>query len=74
MRRKSGRDVDKFSAMHLTPSPAAKVGTVLVEESPVNLECKVTQVIPLGSHDLFWLKSLPWMWTSACWTKAASSA
>ncbi len=37
---KSGRDVDK-------------VGTVLVEESPVNLECKVTQVIPLGSHDLF---------------------
>lgn len=53
MRRKNGRDVDKFSAMHLTPSPAAKVGTVLVEESPVNLECKVTQVIPLGSHDLF---------------------
>ena len=40
-------------AVHLTPSPAAKVGTVLVEESPVNLECKVTQVIPLGSHDLF---------------------
>ena len=50
---KSGRDVDKFSAMHLTAVPAAKVGTVLVEESPVNLECKVTQVIPLGSHDLF---------------------
>ena len=34
-------------------APAAKVGTVLVEESPVNLECKVTQVIALGSHDLF---------------------
>ena len=50
---KSGRDVDKFAAMQLTPAPAAKVGTVLVEESPVNLECKVTQVIPLGSHDLF---------------------
>ena len=50
---KSGRDVDKFAAMHLTAAPAAKVGTVLVEESPVNLECKVTQVIPLGSHDLF---------------------
>ena len=29
------------------------MGTVLVEESPVNLECKVTQVISLGSHDLF---------------------
>ena len=50
---KSGRDVDKFAAMHLTAVPAAKVGTVLVEESPVNLECKVAQVIPLGSHDLF---------------------
>ena len=50
---KSGRDVDKLAAMHLTAVPAAKVGTVLVEESPVNLECKVTQVIPLGSHDLF---------------------
>ena len=50
---KSGRDVDKFASMHLTAAPAAKVGTVLVEESPVNLECKVTQVIPLGSHDLF---------------------
>ena len=49
----SWRDVDKFAAMHLTAVPAAKVGTVLVEESPVNLECKVTQVIPLGSHDLF---------------------
>ena len=50
---KSGRDVDKFDAMHLTAEPAAKVGTVLLAESPVNLECKVTQVVPLGSHDLF---------------------
>lgn len=50
---KSGRDHDKFAEMHLTPIPAAKIATVLVEESPVNLECKVTQVIPLGSHDLF---------------------
>ena len=56
---KSGRDVDNFSDMYLTPAPAAKVGTVLVEERPVNLECKVTQVIPLGSRDLLWLKSLP---------------
>ena len=50
---KSGRDVDKFAAMHLTAEAAAKVGTVLLAESPVNLECKVTQVVPLGSHDLF---------------------
>ena len=70
---RSGRDVDKFAAMHLTAVPAAKVGTVLVEESPVNLECKVTQVIPLGSHDL-WPSASPWMWTSGCWTRAASCA
>lgn len=50
---KSGRDYDKFTEMHLTPEPAAQVGTVLLAESPVNLECKVTQIIPLGSHDLF---------------------
>ena len=47
---KSGRDVDKFAALGLTAAPASRVGTVLLEESPVNLECRVTQVIPLGSH------------------------
>lgn len=50
---KSGRDVDKFAAMGLHAAPAAKISTVLLEESPLNLECKVTQRIPLGSHDLF---------------------
>ena len=44
---KSGRDVDKFAALGLTAAPASRVGPVLLEESPV------TQVIPLGSHDLF---------------------
>lgn len=50
---KSGREVDKFAAMGLHAVPAAQVDTVLLEESPLNLECKVTQRIPLGSHDLF---------------------
>lgn len=50
---KSGRDNDKFAAMKLDAVPAAKLGTVLLAQSPINLECKVTQVIPLGSHDLF---------------------
>ena len=39
--------------MGLTAAPAASVDTVLLAESPVNLECRVTQVLPLGSHDLF---------------------
>lgn len=50
---RSGRDHDKFAAMHLHPAPAAGVDTVLLAESPVNLECQVRQVLPLGSHDLF---------------------
>ncbi len=50
---KSGRDVDKFKDMNLTPIQGDKVKAPLIAESPVNLECKVTEVIPLGSHDMF---------------------
>ena len=50
---KSGRDVDKFREMKLTPLPGEKVKAPLIKESPVNLECRVTQVLPLGSHDMF---------------------
>lgn len=50
---KSGRDVDKFKEMNLTALPANIVKAPLIAESPVSLECKVTQMIPLGSHDMF---------------------
>lgn len=50
---KSGRDVDKFKEMNLTALPGDKVKAPLIAQSPVNLECKVTEVIPLGSHDMF---------------------
>lgn len=50
---KSGRDTDKFKEMKLTPLPSKYVAAPGIEESPVNLECKVTQVLELGSHDLF---------------------
>lgn len=50
---KSGADIDKFNEMKLTPEPASKVSVPLIKESPVNLECKVKQVIELGSHDMF---------------------
>ena len=53
---KSGRDYDKFAEMKLTPLPASTVSCPILPESPVNLECQVTQVIPLGSHDLFLAK------------------
>ncbi|MBQ7703530.1 MAG: flavin reductase family protein [Firmicutes bacterium] len=50
---KSGRDVDKFKEMGLTKEPADIVKCPMIKESPINLECKVTQVIELGSHDMF---------------------
>lgn len=53
---KSGRDYDKFVEMKLTPLPASTVSCPILAESPVNLECQVTQVISLGSHDLFLAK------------------
>jgi flavin reductase (DIM6/NTAB) family NADH-FMN oxidoreductase RutF len=49
----SGSKLDKFSTARLTPMTAEKVKAPLIKECPVNLECRVKQVIPLGSHDLF---------------------
>ncbi|MBQ7358883.1 MAG: flavin reductase family protein [Lachnospiraceae bacterium] len=50
---KSGRDIDKFKEMKLTALPASQVSAPLIGESPVNIECKVTEVRKLGSHDMF---------------------
>lgn len=50
---RSGRDVDKFREMGLTPVKADKVKAPLIKESPVNLECRVTEIKSLGSHDMF---------------------
>lgn len=50
---KSGRDVDKFREMGLTPAPARKVAAPVILESPLNIECRVVDIRPLGSHDLF---------------------
>ena len=51
---KSGRDVDKWKEMQLTPVKAGKLEYApLIEESPVNIECKVTEIKELGSHHMF---------------------
>ena len=50
---KSGRDFNKFKEMNLTPEKTEVVDSVLVKESPLSIECKVKQIIPLGSHDMF---------------------
>lgn len=50
---KSGRDVDKFSECRLTPIKGQYVKAPMIEESPVNIECKVREIKELGSHHMF---------------------
>lgn len=50
---KSGRDTDKWAGSGLHPVPGVGVACPAVEESPVSIECRLRQVIPLGSHDMF---------------------
>lgn len=50
---RSGRDYDKFSEMGLTPIPSAVVSAPALAESPVSIECRVKEIIPLGTHDMF---------------------
>lgn len=50
---RSGRDYDKFRETGLTPLPGEKVAAPIVAQSPVSIECRVRQVLPLGSHDMF---------------------
>lgn len=50
---RSGKDYDKFKEMHLTPLESRFVSAPGIAESPVNIECKVRNVLGLGSHDMF---------------------
>lgn len=50
---RSGRDVDKFKEAHLTKEPAQFVKAPMIKESPVSIECRVTEVKELGSHHMF---------------------
>jgi flavin reductase (DIM6/NTAB) family NADH-FMN oxidoreductase RutF len=50
---RSGRKYNKWKEMNLTPAPSKMVKAPSVAESPVNIECRVRQVIPLGTHDMF---------------------
>lgn len=55
---KSGRQVDKFKEMKLTAGPARYIKAPIIVESPVNIECQVTEILPLGSHHMFLAKVL----------------
>jgi len=50
---RSGKDFNKFSEMKLTPGKASVVKAPTIEESPLCIECRVREVLSLGSHDMF---------------------
>ena len=50
---KSGRKVDKFELTGITAQPADKVSAPIIEQSPVNIECRVREIVKLGTHDMF---------------------
>lgn len=54
----SGRKINKFERLNLTPAKASKVSAPLIEQSPVNIECRVSEIFHLGSHDMFIAKVL----------------
>jgi flavin reductase (DIM6/NTAB) family NADH-FMN oxidoreductase RutF len=50
---KSGKDVNKFKEMSLTPEKAPNISAPMIKESPLCIECKVIEVKELGTHDMF---------------------
>lgn len=50
---RSGRKFNKWKEMNLTPGEAKYVKAPIIEESPVNIECRVKEIVELGSHHMF---------------------
>ena len=49
----TGKKVNKFEKCKLTKVKGTQIDTPMIDECPVNIECRVTDIIPLGSHDMF---------------------
>ncbi len=49
----TGRKVDKFARCELTPDEAGEISAPLILECPISLECRVFDIVPMGSHDMF---------------------
>ena len=49
----TGRKVDKFEKCSFAKEKASKIDAPMIGECPISIECKVTDIIPLGSHDMF---------------------
>lgn len=49
----TGAKVDKFKKCNLTKEPATQVACPMIAEAPMSIECRVKEVIPMGTHDVF---------------------
>ena len=50
---KSGRDINKIEFLRLETEPCSQIDVPLLTLSPVNIECRIQKIVPLGSHDMF---------------------
>ena len=49
----TGKKVDKFQKCGFSKERASVVSAPMIGECPISIECNVTDIIPLGSHDMF---------------------
>ena len=49
----TGKKVDKFARCNLHRQSASQVSCPMIEEAPLSLECRVCEIVPLGTHDMF---------------------
>ena len=50
---RSGKDHNKFKEMNLTPAKSEFINAPIIKESPLSIECRVKEIVKLGSHDMF---------------------
>jgi flavin reductase (DIM6/NTAB) family NADH-FMN oxidoreductase RutF len=65
---RSGRDYNKFDEMNLKPVKSNRVQAPGIAESPVNIECRVTDIIELGIHHMFMAEVLSIQADTNCFT------
>ncbi len=50
---RSGKNTDKFKECGLTAVPCSELSAPMIDEAPVSIECRVSDIVPLGTHDMF---------------------
>lgn len=50
---RSGKKFNKFEEMNLTPGQSKCIAAPTIQEAPLSIECRIKQIIPLGTHDMF---------------------